>query len=324
MKILAIESSCDETACAIVEDGRRVLANVVASQIKLHAQYGGVIPELAAREHLVSVDDVVEHALNEAKLALRDIDAFAATIGPGLIGSLLVGTQAAKTLSILNEKPFHGVNHLQGHIASNYLESELKPPFLCLLVSGGHTQLLDVQDYQDIRLLGETLDDAIGEAYDKIARLLGLDYPGGPNLDKLAQTGNPNAYDFPEAQCQKPYDFSFSGLKTAVMKCIEKSDHTEESKADIAASFQATAVSTLVKKTLQAAHEFKHTQIAVAGGVAANSALRKTFETQCAAASIGFYRPQMKFCTDNAAMIASAAYYTPVTHRIDCDVFSRA
>ena len=328
MKILAIESSCDETACAVVEDGRRVLANVIASQIETHAVYGGVIPEIAAREHLLTVTDVVQAALDKAGLTLTDIDSFAATLGPGLIGSLLIGAQAAKTLSLLTSVPFLGVNHLQAHVASNYLESNLEPPFVCLLVSGGHTQLLHVAAYDSVELLGETLDDAVGEAYDKIARLLGLGYPGGPNLDALAQTGNAKAFLFADARCRNALDFSFSGIKTAVLKASEKVELTDANKADLAASFQASAVKTLVKKTLLAAEQVGVQTIALAGGVAANSALRAAFkqaistrakETQ----AWTFYRPDLSFCTDNAAMVGAAAFFCPLSFGLDSDVFSR-
>lgn len=334
MKILAIETSCDETACAIVEDGRCVLANVVDSQIDLHRQYGGVIPELAAREHLDMAAPVVEEALKQANLSLGDIDAFAATLGPGLVGALLVGVQSAKTLAFMTGKPFIGVNHLQGHIASNYLESKLAPPFICLLVSGGHTQLLKVTAPQQIELLGETLDDAVGEAFDKVARLMGLPYPGGPQVDKLAkQATGQFKFDLPVAKTQGEFDFSFSGLKTAVSRQIEKLQQEfadeptqlQTAYADLANAFQKIVVKALSHRVLKAVATFEMNTVVIAGGVAANTELRSYFENwQASAPEINqFYSPQFVYCTDNAAMIASAAYFSPFTYALDADVFSR-
>jgi N6-L-threonylcarbamoyladenine synthase len=335
MRILAIETSCDETAAAVVENGRTVLSNVIYSQIDLHAQYGGVVPEAAARQHIETVNLCVEKALAEAQLSLADIDAFAGTLGPGLVGALLMGANTAKTLSMLTNKPFLGVNHLYGHVASNYLGSDLEPPFLCVLVSGGHTQLIRVSGYRDLEILGETLDDAVGEAYDKIARLLELPYPGGPHLDKLAQQGNPKAYPLPRAVVTHPFDFSFSGLKTATMRAYERAlaelgaspspEALLRLKTDLAASFQHTVVETLFKKTLACAEVHDIHTIAIAGGVSANRGIRQRFTGFVNEhPSYQLYLPQMEFCTDNAAMIAASAYFNPITERLDVEVFSRA
>ena len=249
--IFAIESSCDETATAIVKNGREVLANVVASQIKTHIEFGGVVPEVAAREHLEAINLVIAQAYEQAGLSAKDITAYAATVGPGLVGSLLVGMNAGKALALANDKPFIGVNHLNAHVCANYLNTDLEPPFVALLISGGHTQIIEVKSYLEQRIIGETIDDAVGEAYDKVARLIGLPYPGGINLDKLAQTGNPFAFKLPEAKLQNEYDFSFSGLKTASLQLIQKlkKEYDELPKADIAASFQETVSSTLFRKT---------------------------------------------------------------------------
>jgi N6-L-threonylcarbamoyladenine synthase len=333
-KILALESSCDDTAVAIVEEGRQVLASVISSQTDLHAKYGGVVPEAAAREHIESVNYTLQVALEQANCQLEDIDAFAATLGPGLIGSLLVGANTGKTLSMITDKPFLGVNHLYAHVASNYLESDLEPPFLCLLVSGGHTQLIVVEDYQTMRVVGETLDDAVGEAYDKVARLMELPYPGGPVLDQLAFLGNPKAFKLPKASVERPYDFSFSGLKTASLRAYEKALHTltaddslsqlEDLQKDMAASFQHTVVETLFEKTLKCAEAHNLTTIAIAGGVSANKGLRQRF-TQFVEANPAYrlYVPKMAFCTDNAAMVAASAYFNPITDDIRQEVFSR-
>ncbi len=330
---MALESSCDETAAAIVKDGRQVLSNVIHSQIALHKQYGGVVPEAAAREHILSVNACIDEALKTAGLSLEQIDAFAATLGPGLVGSLLIGSNAGKTLSFLTQKPFLGVNHLYGHVASNFLESDLAPPFLCLLVSGGHTQLIHVEDYAKMTILGETLDDAVGEAYDKVARLMGLPYPGGPNLDKLAQTpeANPRAFTLPKAKTQRPFDFSFSGLKTAALRTYEAAvnalpDQTASPglaavQANMAASFQHTVVQTLLDKTLACARHLDLNTIAIAGGVSANQGLRQGFLAQD---GFRIYLPKMAFCTDNAAMIAASAYFNPITTSLETEVFSRS
>ena len=248
--IFALESSCDETAAAIVKNGREVLANVVASQIKTHIEFGGVVPEVAAREHLEAINLVISQAFEQANIKGEEITAFAATVGPGLVGSLLVGLNAGKSLALAYDKPFIGVNHLNAHVCANYLNTDLKPPFVALLISGGHTQIIEVKSYSEQTIIGETIDDAIGEAYDKVARLIGLPYPGGVNLDKLAQTGNPFAFKLPEAKLKNEYDFSFSGLKTASLQLIQKlkKEYTELPKADIAASFQENVTSTLFKK----------------------------------------------------------------------------
>jgi N6-L-threonylcarbamoyladenine synthase len=329
MKILALESSCDDTAAAVVEDGRRVLASVVASQTAIHAQFGGVLPEIAARHHLEAVNTVVAQALEQAHCQPADIDAVAATVGPGLIGSLLVGASTAKTLAWVWDKPFIGVHHLHGHICSNYLNSELEPPFLCLLVSGGHTQLMAVRSYTDMDVVGHTLDDAVGEAFDKVARLLGLPYPGGPHLDRVAQGGDPRRFVLPKARTARPWDFSFSGLKTAVSRLYEKeaalcqgdSEAMAKLQADMAASFQATVVETLMRKTLDCAEALRLSTVSIAGGVSANSALRGQLGQ--VPGHVQVVVPQLAYCMDNGAMMASAAFYCPFTHDVGLDVFSR-
>ena len=328
--ILAIESSCDDTAVAVVRNGRTVLASIMDSQTTLHQPYGGVIPELAARHHLTCIHGLLETCLAEANTTLDDIDAVAATIGPGLIGSLLVGASVAKTLSLITEKPFLAVHHLYAHVASNYLESDLEPPFLCLLVSGGHTQLIHVKSYAEMAIVGETLDDAVGEAYDKVARIMGLGYPGGPILDKLAQHGggNPKAIALPTPKTQNPWDFSFSGLKTAFVRKWEAETGELEAipkqlQADFAASFQATAVNTLMKKTVACAEALGLKTVSVAGGVSANSALRGAF---LALQEEGYtvHIPKMGYCTDNAAMVGASAYFNPLAvGDLGMDVFSR-
>ena len=323
--IFAIESSCDETAAAIVKNGREVLANVVASQIKTHIEFGGVVPEVAAREHLEAINLVIAQAYEQAGLTADDITAFAATVGPGLVGSLLVGMNAGKALAIANNKPFIGVNHLNAHVCANYLNTDLEPPFIALLVSGGHTQIIEVKDWFNQSIIGETIDDATGEAYDKVARLIGLPYPGGVNLDKLAQRGNPNAFKLPEAKLSNEYDFSFSGLKTAALQLVQKlkKENNELPIADIAASFQENITSVLYKKTKKAADNINAKTIVLAGGVAANSEIRRKF---FALKEQGYkiYAPEMKYCTDNAAMIASSAYFLAnTTDKLEVEVFSR-
>jgi len=328
MKILALETSCDETAAAVVEDGRKVLASVISSQSSFHSKYGGVIPEFAARQHLETVQYVIAEVLEQAQYNLNDMDAFAATLGPGLVGALLIGANAGKTLSFMTGKPFLGVNHLYAHVASNYLESDLEPPFICLLISGGHTQILYVKSYTDIVVLGETLDDAVGEAYDKVARILGLPYPGGPEVDKLAQQGDFCAYKLPQAKTTNPWDFSYSGLKTAVVRLYEKEYAAQADMAsfqrNLAASFQEAATSVLVEKTLQAAEAYHVKTVAVAGGVAANSAIRQKFQ-QALANKPGWklFIPKMQYCTDNAAMVGASAFFNPITQDIGMEVFSR-
>lgn len=324
--IMAIESSCDETACAIVKNGRDVIANVVASQIKTHAQFGGVIPEIAAREHMDSINIVIEEAFKQAKesegIEPKDITAFAGTVGPGLVGCLLVGLNAAKTLALVYDKPFIGVNHLNAHLCANYLDTDLKPPFMALLVSGGHTQIIDVKSYSEQKIIGETIDDAVGEAYDKVARLIGLPYPGGPKLDKMAQEGNPKAYELPKAKVGE-FDFSFSGLKTAVLRLVKSFDGQELPVKDICASFQECVSSTLVKKVKKALEQTGYKQVVIAGGVAANSEIRKkmfNLENE----DYKVFAPPMKYCTDNAAMVASCAYFNTNTFDdVNVEVFSR-
>lgn len=320
--IMAIESSCDETACAIVKKGREVLSNVVASQIKTHAKYGGVIPEIAAREHLETINPVIAQAFEQANLKPEQIDAFAGTAGPGLVGCLLVGLNAAKTLALIYDKPFIGINHLYGHISANYLNTDIKPPFIALLVSGGHTQILNVKSHSDVEIMGETIDDAVGEAYDKVARLMGLPYPGGATLDKLAKDGNPNAYKLPEGKVDG-YNFSFSGLKTAVLRLVKSFDGKDLPINDICASFQECVSSTLIKKVKMALNETGYNQAVIAGGVAANSEIRKKmFELE--QDGIKVHAPEMKYCTDNASMVASCAYFFENSYdEIDTEVFSR-
>lgn len=324
--IFAIESSCDESACAIVENGRTVIANVVATQIPIHQKYGGVIPEVAAREHLETINAVIEECFEQANVSPDEITAFASTVGPGLVGCLLVGMNAAKTLSILHNKPFIGINHLKAHVCANYIDTDLKPPFIALLVSGGHSQIIKVNSYESQEILGETLDDAIGETYDKVARLFGIPYPGGPNLDKLAQNGNPNAFNIPKAKVGE-YDFSFSGIKTHMLKLMKdlKEKHGDNLPIeDIAASFQKTVCEYLIQKTKNAADKLGYKTIVVAGGVAANSQIRKLLE-DLKEEGYKTYAPKMKYCTDNASMVASAAYFlNDVYTDLDTEVFSRA
>ena len=321
--IMALESSCDETACAIVKGGREVLANVVASQIKTHEKYGGVIPEIAAREHLEAVNVVVDETFKQAGIRPQDITAFAGTVGPGLVGCLLVGLNATKALALAYDKPFIGINHLNAHICANFIDTALEPPFIALLVSGGHTQIIDVKSCSDMEIIGETIDDAVGEAYDKVARLIGLPYPGGPKLDKMAQEGNSHAFKLPEAKVGG-YDFSFSGLKTAVLRLVKSFDGQELPVKDICASFQECVSETLYKKVKKAAEERGYKQVVLAGGVAANSEIRrKVFSLK----ELGYdvYAPQMKYCTDNASMVASCAFFFDKSFdNIDTEVFSRA
>ena len=321
--IMAIESSCDETACAIVKNGREVISNVVASQIKTHEKYGGVIPEIAAREHLESINVVIEEAFKQANMKPDEITAFAGTVGPGLVGCLLVGLNAAKTLALVYDKPFIGVNHLNAHLCGNYIDTDLKPPYMALLISGGHTQIIDVKSYSEQTIIGETIDDAVGEAYDKVARLIGLPYPGGPVLDKLAKEGNPHAFKLPEAKVDG-YNFSFSGLKTAVLRLVKSFDGQELPVNDICASFQECVSSTLYKKVKKALEESGYKQVVIAGGVAANSEIRKKiFSLENEGYRVN--APLMKYCTDNAAMVASCAYFNTNTFDdIDVEVFSRA
>ena len=312
MKILAIESSCDETAAAVVEDGAKVLSSVIASQIEEHRLYGGVVPEIASRRHCESITAVVSQALSDASLSLNDIDAIGVTAAPGLIGALLVGVNFAKGLALAANKPLIPVHHIRSHIAANYLSNpHLKPPFLCLVASGGHSHIIEVLTYTDFKVIGRTRDDAAGEAFDKVARAIGLGYPGGPKIDKVSKEGNPDAIVFPKAKLEDPYDFSFSGVKSAVLNHINrcKMQGEEICEADIAASFQKAVVDTLVEKAVKAAKEHHMDKLAIAGGVASNSALRQAMKEACEREHIQFYYPSPIFCTDNAAMIGVAAYY---------------
>ena len=311
--ILAIESSCDETAASVVKNGRCVLSNIISSQIAIHTLYGGVVPEIASRKHIEKINQVVEAALKEADVTLDDIDAIGVTYGPGLVGALLVGVAEAKAIAYAKKKPLVGVHHIEGHVSANYIEHpDLEPPFLCEIISGGHTHLVIVKDYGSFEILGRTRDDAAGEAFGKVARAIGLGYPGGPKIDKLAKEGNPHAIDFPRAHMEDaPYDFSFSGVKSAVLNHLNKCRMTGEPivEADIAASFQQAVVDVLVDNAIRAAKDYHMDRLAIAGGVASNGALRAAMEAACEKEGIRFYRPSPIFCTDNAAMIGVAAYY---------------
>ncbi len=313
IKLLAIESSCDETAAAVVINGRTVLSNVISSQIDLHTLYGGVVPEIASRKHIEKINQVITQALEEANTTLEEIDAIGVTYGPGLVGALLVGVAEAKAIAFATGKPLVGVHHIEGHISANYIEHlDLEPPYLCLVVSGGHTHLVVVKDYNKYEVIGRTRDDAAGEAYDKVARTIGLGYPGGPKIDKLAKEGNPDAIEFPRAVIDgAPYDFSFSGLKSAVLNYVNMKQMKNETivEADVAASFQKAVVDVLVSKAMLAMEEYGFEKIAIAGGVASNSAIRQAFKQTCEEKGYQFYYPSPIYCTDNAAMIGVAAYY---------------
>ena len=313
MNILAIESSCDETAAAVVQDGRKVLSNIISSQIEIHKSYGGVVPEIASRKHIEKVIQVVDEALKEASLTMDEIDAVAVTYGPGLVGALLVGVSAAKSIAFAHNKPLIGVHHIEGHISANYIENEeLEPPFLCLVVSGGHTNLVIVKDYGEYEVLGKTRDDAAGEAFDKVARAIGLGYPGGPKIQKISEEGNKDAIAFPRAKvADNPFDFSFSGLKSSVLNYINSCEMKGEeiNKADIAASFQEAVVDVLVSHTIEGAKQLGFKKIAMAGGVASNTVLREEMKEACERRGLMFYHPSPILCTDNAAMIGAAAYY---------------
>ncbi|MGB9585990.1 MAG: tRNA (adenosine(37)-N6)-threonylcarbamoyltransferase complex transferase subunit TsaD [Anaerolineales bacterium] len=315
LRILGIETSCDETAAAVVENGRIILSNIVASQVDIHAQYGGVFPEVASRQHILAIYPVVEQALKQAHLDIQDIDAIAVTRGPGLAGSLVIGLNVAKGMAIASGKPLIGINHLEAHLYSVGLvarstEMAINPlyPMVGLIVSGGHTELVLMKDVLQYQSLGMTLDDAAGEAFDKVARLLKLSYPGGPSIQEVAKKGNPDAFHFPRAWLEGSWNFSFSGLKTAVLREVRKLERFQNSLpvADLAASFQRAVVEVLVEKTIRAAHEFKAKSILVAGGVSANQSLRETFTAR---ANIPLYIPPMELCTDNAAMVAAVGYY---------------
>ncbi len=311
--ILAIETSCDETAAAVVRNGREVLANIIFSQIDLHTLYGGVVPEIASRKHIEKINQVAGEALREAGRNLSDMDAIAVTYGPGLVGPLLVGVSAAKAMSFASGIPLLGVHHIEGHISANYIENkELEPPFVCLVVSGGHSHLGVVRDYGAYEILGRTRDDAAGEAFDKVARAIGLGYPGGPKIDKVSREGNPNAIHFPRAKvADAAYDFSFSGLKSAVLNYLNSCEMKGIAicQADVAASFQKAVVDVLVEHSIRAVEESGIEKFAIAGGVASNSALREALTDACRKKGIAFYHPSPILCTDNAAMIGAAAYY---------------
>lgn len=309
---LAIETSCDDSSVAILKNEREVLTNLISSQIDTHALFGGVVPEIASRKHLEAINPLIDKAIEDANISYDDIDLITVTKGPGLIGSLLVGISAAKALALALDKPLVGANHMKGHICANYLSNlDLEPPFVCLVVSGGHTYLCKVNDYNDIEVVGSTRDDAAGESYDKVARKIGLGYPGGPKIDKLAKEGNGKAIDFPRVMLEKgSYDFSFSGLKTAVLNYAhnEEQKGNEVNRADLAASFQEAVVDVLVEKSLNLLEETGYKQFAISGGVAANSRLRERFTEELEKRSIKFYYPDIVLCTDNAAMIAMAGF----------------
>ena len=313
IKILAIESSCDETAAAVVVNGRDLRSNVISSQIALHTLYGGVVPEIASRKHIEKINQVIEQALSDAQMTLDDIDAIGVTYGPGLVGALLVGVAEAKAIAYARNIPLVGVHHIEGHISANYIENkDLEPPFLALVVSGGHTHLVRVVDYGKYEILGRTRDDAAGEAFDKVARAIGLGYPGGPKIDRKAKEGNPDAIEFPRAKvAESAYDFSFSGLKSAVLNYINQAHMRDEqiNDADVAASFQKAVTEVLTEHAVAAAKEYHMDKIAIAGGVASNSALRASMKAACEKAGLTLYHPSPILCTDNAAMIGAAGYY---------------
>ena len=311
--ILAIESSCDETSVAVVKNGREVKSNIISSQIATHKEFGGVVPEIASRKHIEAIDWVIDEALKKAGVGFEDIDAIAVTYGPGLVGALLVGLSEAKALAFALNKPLIPVHHIEGHIAANYIENdEWKPPFVCMIVSGGHTHLVHIKDYDEFEILGRTRDDAAGEAFDKVARVLGLSYPGGPEIDRLSNDGNPNAIKFPRIVLEgDSYDFSFSGLKSAVLNFINKANMTGEEyrKEDVAASFQQAVVDVLVEKAMRACKELGMNKLALAGGVSANKHLREAMAKACEENNIELCVPKPILCTDNGAMIGSAGYY---------------
>ena len=313
IKILGIESSCDETAAAVIINGRTVASNVISSQIEIHKLYGGVVPEIASRKHIEKVNQVIEEALKEAETSLDEIDAIAVTYGPGLVGALLVGLSAAKAISFAKNIPLVGVHHIEGHISANYIEHpDLEPPFLCLVVSGGHTHLVAVKEYGEYEIIGRTRDDAAGEAFDKVARAIGLGYPGGPKIDKLSKEGDSSAIAFPRAKVENaPYDFSFSGLKSAVLNYINSCQMKGEevNKANVAASFQKAVIDVLVEHAMNAAKNLGYKKVAIAGGVASNGNLKQALLKECQKENIEFYSPSPIYCTDNAAMIAVAGYY---------------
>lgn len=312
MKILGIESSCDETAAAVAEDGRIVLSNVIATSLEEHKLYGGVVPEIASRRHAESISGVVKEALQQANCTMKDIDAVAVTYAPGLIGALLVGVNFAKGLAFATDTPLVPVHHLRGHIASNYISSDVEPPFLCLVVSGGHSHIVAVNSYTDFEIIGKTRDDAAGEALDKAGRTMGLPYPGGVSIDKISKDGNENAYKFPHPKVSgSPYDFSFSGLKTAVINTVHNAEQKGEkiAVADLAASFQKGVIDCLISNSEKVLTDKNFKKFVIAGGVSANSKLRSESEKMCKRHGVKLYLPELKYCGDNAAMIASQGYY---------------
>lgn len=312
MKILGIESSCDETAAAVVEDGKRVLSNTVVSQIEEHRLYGGVVPEIASRRHCESIVRVTELALQEAGTALQEIDAIAVTCAPGLIGALLVGVNFAKGLALATGKPLIPVHHIRGHVAGNYISNGVQPPFLCMIMSGGHSHIVRVNSYTDFEIIGKTRDDAVGEAYDKAARALGFSYPGGVQMDRAAALGDPSAFHLPRPKVEgSRYDFSFSGLKTAVLNLVNRSAQKGEALSvnDVAASFQQTVCDMIADRVIGAAEEFGFHKVVLAGGVSANSGIRRRMEEECAKRRLALYMPPLEYCGDNAAMIAAQGYY---------------
>lgn len=312
IRILGVETSCDETAAAVVEDGRRILSNVIYSQIDIHTEYGGVVPEIASRKHVEKIGYVIESALSEAALGWQDIDAIAVTYGPGLVGALLVGVNTAKALAYGKQKPLVGVHHIEGHICANFIaHPQLEPPFMCLVASGGHSHLVLVKEYGSYEIIGRTRDDAAGEAFDKVARSIGLGYPGGPKIDRLAKEGDPDAIPFPKAVIEEAkYDFSFSGVKSAVLNYLNRMEMKGEAfhRADVAAGFQKAVTEVLTEHTVLAAREYQMKQVVLAGGVAANSALQAKMKAACETAGLELYVPPLHLCTDNAAMIAAAGY----------------
>ncbi len=319
--VLGIESSCDETAAAVVKNGREVLSNVISSQIDIHTVYGGVVPEIASRLHCENINGVIRLALENAGMGFKDVDVIAVTKGPGLVGALLVGVSEAKAIAYALNKPLVGVNHIRGHIAANYItHKDLEPPYVCLVVSGGHTHLIIVRDYGSFELIGRTHDDAAGETFDKVARAVGLGYPGGPKIDKAAEGGDPKAMEFPRGEVKDhPYDFTFSGLKSAVLNHINQTKMKGETirVEDLAASFEDSVTDSLVSRTLRCAKENGLSTVAMAGGVSANSALRKAMQAECDKAGFRCIYPEPVYCTDNAAMIAAAGYYDFLSGRWD-------
>ena len=316
--ILGIETSCDETAAAVVADGREVISNVIYTQIPTHTLYGGVVPEIASREHVLKINQVIKKAVEYAKITWEEISAIAVTYGPGLVGPLLIGVSTAKALAYAKGIPLVGVNHIEGHICANYLVGDITPPYMCLVASGGHSHIVRVDDYTKYTIIGRTHDDAAGEAFDKVARAIGLGYPGGPKVDKLAREGNPSAIDFPRASVgDSKYDFSFSGIKSAVLNYLNGAEMkgVEVNKADVAASFQQAVIDVLADHTIQAALDYGMKTVALAGGVAANSLLRTTMKERAEAKGLKFHCPELIYCTDNGAMIAAAGYHEFIAGR---------